>query len=160
VAKHDPHSKAILYLCIIPRFKRMFVNPKDAKKLKWYTNEHKYDGLLRHPINYVQWKNINKEFSAFRMESCNLSVGSTTNGMDPYVNLSTNHSSWPVLLVIYNLPSGLSMMRKYMMLSMLIYGPREPINDIDVYLSSLIDDLKLLWDDGVKVFDAFANESF
>jgi len=94
------------------------------------------------------------------MESCNLSVGSTTNGMDPYVNLSTNHSSWPVLLVIYNLPSGLSMMRKYMMLSMLIYGPREPINDIDVYLSSLIDDLKLLWDDGVKVFDAFANESF
>ena len=87
-------------------------------------------------------------------------LGLAIDGMNPYENLSTNHSSWPVLLVIYNLPSGLSMMRKYMMLSMLIYGPREPINDIDVYLSSLIDDLKLLWDDGVKVFDAFANESF
>ncbi|CAM8880753.1 unnamed protein product [Rhodiola kirilowii] len=35
------------------------------------------------------------------------------------------------------------MKRKYMMLSLLISGPRQPENDIDVYLASLIDDLKL-----------------
>ncbi|CAM8877535.1 unnamed protein product [Rhodiola kirilowii] len=35
------------------------------------------------------------------------------------------------------------MKRRYMMLSLLISGPRQPGNDIDVYLAPLIDDLKL-----------------
>jgi len=77
--------------------------------------------------------------------------------MNPYENLSTNHSSWPVLLVIYNLPPSLCMKRKYMMLSMMVFGPRQLGNDIEVYLSPLIDDLKLLWDDEIEVFDGFAN---
>jgi len=46
------------------------------------------------------------------------------------------------------------------MLSMMIFGPWQPKNDKDVYRSSLIDNLEFLWDDGVEVFDAFANESF
>ncbi|CAM8882783.1 unnamed protein product [Rhodiola kirilowii] len=41
------------------------------------------------------------------------------------------------------------MKRKYMMLSLLISGPRQPGNDIDVYLAPLIEDLKLLWNEGV-----------
>jgi len=73
--------------------------------------------------------------------------------------MSTNHSSWSVLLVIYNLPSGLCTKRKYMMLSMMISGPKQPGNDIDVYISPLIEDLKLMWDQGVEVFDGFANET-
>jgi len=42
----------------------------------------------------------------------------------------------------------------------MISGPKQPRNDIDVYLSPLIDDLKLMWDQGVEVFDGFANETF
>jgi len=47
-----------------------------------------------------------------------------------------------------------------MMLSMMILGPRQPGNDIDVYLSPLIEDLTKLWDEGVLVFDGFRNETF
>ena len=46
------------------------------------------------------------------------------------------------------------------MLSMMISGPRQPGNDIDVYLSPLIEDLTKLWDKGVLVFDGFRNETF
>ena len=42
-----------------------------------------------------------------------------------------------------------------MMFSMMISGPRQPGNDIDVYLSSLIEDLSELWDKGALVFDGF-----
>ena len=80
--------------------------------------------------------------------------------MNPFGNLSNNHSSWLVLLVIYNLPPTLCMKCKYMMLCMMISGPKQPENDINVYLNPLIEDLKLLWNDGVDVFDAFKNESF
>ena len=45
------------------------------------------------------------------------------------------------------------------MLSMMISGPRQPGNDIDVYLSPLVEDLRKLWDEGVVVFDAFCKET-
>ena len=41
-----------------------------------------------------------------------------------------------------------------MMLSLLISGPRQPVNDIDVYLAPLLDDLKMLWEEGVESYDA------
>jgi len=47
-------------------------------------------------------------------------------------------------LIIYNLPFWLVMKRKYMMLSMMISRSKQPGNDIDVYLTSLIEDLRLL----------------
>jgi len=62
--------------------------------------------------------------------------------MNLFGNMSTNHNSWPVLLVIYNLPLGLCMKRKYMMIS----SPKQLGNNIDVYLSPLIEDLNLMWD--------------
>jgi len=75
-------------------------------------------------------------------------------------NLSSKHTSWLVLLIIYNLLPWLCMKRKYIMLSMMILGPYQPGNDIDVYLSPLIDDLRLLWEEGVDVLDAYSGEHF
>ncbi|GKD91392.1 hypothetical protein Tco_1366899 [Tanacetum coccineum] len=59
--------------------------------------------------------------------------------------MSSRHSTWPVVLCIYNLPSWLCMKRKYLMMSLLLQGPKQPDNDIDVYLAPLIDDMKTLW---------------
>lgn len=52
------------------------------------------------------------------------------------------------------------MKRENMMLSLLIPGPNQPRNDIDVYLEPLIDDLKELWNNGVVIFDAFSKLTF
>jgi len=52
------------------------------------------------------------------------------------------------------------MKRKYMMLYMMISRPRQPRNDIHVYLSPLIEDFKFLWDQGVDVFDAYEKVNF
>ncbi|XP_074322886.1 uncharacterized protein LOC141659858 [Apium graveolens] len=46
---------------------------------------------------------------------------------------------------------------KFMMLSVLVPGPHEPGNNIDVYLQPLIDDLKKLWEEGEpNVYDAYS----
>ena len=63
------------------------------------------------------------------------------------------------MLVIYNLPPWMSMKRKFIMLSLLIYGPKQPGNDLDVYLAPLIDDLKTLWNVGIG-YDAYRKETF
>ena len=102
----------------------------------------------------------NGAFPEFGAEARNLRLGLAIDGINPYGNLSSKHSSWPILLMIYNLSPLLCMKRKYMMLSMMISGPRQPGNDIDVYLNPLIDDLKLLLEKGVDVYDSYSQDFF
>ncbi|XP_078161127.1 uncharacterized protein LOC144556620 [Carex rostrata] len=52
------------------------------------------------------------------------------------------------------------MKRKYIMLTLLISGPKQPGNDIDVYLAPLIEDLQKLWLLGVQMFDAYSKKNF
>ncbi|KAL8128020.1 hypothetical protein AgCh_014813 [Apium graveolens] len=47
-----------------------------------------------------------------------------------------------------------------LMLTLLIPGPKEAGNNIDVYLQPLIEDLKLLWDQGEKMYDAYSQTYF
>ena len=43
----------------------------------------------------------------------------------------------------------------------LIQGPKQPGNDIDVYLKLLVDELLLLWKpEGVRVWDEYKQENF
>ncbi|XXG80048.1 hypothetical protein AAC387_Pa09g0997 [Persea americana] len=46
------------------------------------------------------------------------------------------------------------------MMSLLILGPHQPGNDIDVYLQPLIDELMESWENGVETYDACSKESF
>ena len=64
------------------------------------------------------------------------------------------------MLVIYNFPPWLCMKKKFTFLTLLISGPRQPGNDIDVYLAPLIDDLNTLWNEGVQAYDAYKQETF
>jgi len=50
---------------------------------------------------------------------------------------------------------------KYMMIPVLIQGPKQLGNDIDVYLRPLVDELLLLWkEEGVRVWDEYKQENF
>ncbi|XP_019184421.1 PREDICTED: uncharacterized protein LOC109179380 [Ipomoea nil] len=158
--KKGPAAKVLWYLPVIPRFKRMFANPRDAKNLQWHAIGRKDDGKLRHPADSPQWRNIDRRWPEFGSENRDLKLGLCTDGMNPHGNMSSQHSTWPVLLVVYNLPPWLCMKRKYIMLSLLISGPKQPGNDIDVYLAPLIEDLKMLWNEGVSVYDAYSRSSF
>lgn len=46
------------------------------------------------------------------------------------------------------------------MMPLLIEGPKQPGNDIDVFLEPLMEDLETLWHDGVKVLDEYKREHF
>ncbi|XP_071707891.1 uncharacterized protein [Rutidosis leptorrhynchoides] len=45
-------------------------------------------------------------------------------------------------------------------MSLLIQGPKQPGNDIDVYLQPLVDELMELWSTGIHVYDAYKKEYF
>ncbi|KAA0054086.1 transposase [Cucumis melo var. makuwa] len=93
----------------------------------------KVDGVLKHPTDTPSWRLVDHLRPDFGSKPRNLRLGLSTDGINPYRDLSTKHSCWPVIATIYNLPS---------------------------WLSSLIDDLKLMWEEGVQCFDAHRNERF
>lgn len=99
-----PPAKVLWYLPIIPRFKRLFSIKKDAKNLRWHADGRKKDSFLKHPADSPEWKSINRLHKAFGNEDRNLRLGLCTDGMNPFGSMSSLHSTWPVLLVIYNLP--------------------------------------------------------
>ncbi|CAM8987380.1 unnamed protein product [Rhodiola kirilowii] len=140
-------SKVLWYLPPIPRFQRLFASLEDSDNMRWHGEKRVIDMKMRHPADSLQWAKVDNTFPTFGAECRNLHLGLSTDGVNPHGNLSTQHSTWPVILVIYNLHARLTMKRKYMMLSLLISGPRQPGNDIDVYLAPLIEDLKLLWNE-------------
>ncbi|XP_031108728.1 uncharacterized protein LOC116013221 [Ipomoea triloba] len=158
--KKGAPAKVLWYQPVIPRFKRLFTNANDANNLQWHAIGRKEDVKLRYPADSPQWKNINMKFPEFGSVNRNLRLGLCTDGMNPHGNMSSRHSTWPVLLTVYNLPPWLCMKRKYIMLSLLIFGPKQPGNDIDVYLTPLIEDLKILWNEGVAVFDTHSQTNF
>jgi Transposase family tnp2 len=98
--------------------------------------------MLRHPADSPEWTSIDIKHGNFASDPRNLRIGLCTDGMNPYGNMSSRHSTWPVLLCIYNLPPWLCMKRRYIMIPLMISGPKQPGNDIDVFLAPLIEELK------------------
>nr|AAT38070.1 putative TNP2 transposable element [Oryza sativa Japonica Group] len=150
-------AKVMWYFPIIPRLKRFFRNKSHARMMRWHAEERKQDGLRRHPADGSQWRNIDRTFKDFGEDARNVS----TDGMNPFGEMSSGHSTWPVTMCIYNLPPWLCMKRKYIMMPIIIQGPKQPGNDIDVYLRPLVEDLKVLWrKEGIPVWDEDKQEQF
>ncbi|KAL5556693.1 hypothetical protein UlMin_038929 [Ulmus minor] len=158
--KKSVPAKVLIYFPIIPRFQRMFRSKKMAKELRWHFEHKRGDGKMDHPVDSAAWELVNDKWPTFASDPRNLRLGLATDGFNPFSNLSSTYSCWPAMLVTYNLPPWLCMKKENIMLSLLIPGPRQPGNDIDIYLQPLIDDLKLLWNEGAIVYDAFENTSF
>lgn len=153
-------AKVLWYFPPIPRFTRMFSIQETAKNITWHAEQRLVDGYLRHPTDTSSWKLVDYTWPAFASEPRNLRLALSADGINPYSSLSSRYSCWPIILVTYNLPPWLCMKRKFMMLTSLISGPKQLGNDIDVYLAPVIDDLKLLWEVGVDVYDAYRQQSF
>jgi hypothetical protein len=80
--------------------------------------------------------------------------------MNPFGENRTVHSTWPVILAIYNIPTWLCHKRQYLMLSILIQRAKEASIDIVVFLEPLIKDMAKLWNEGVHMWDQYQQEYF
>jgi hypothetical protein len=135
------------YFCIIPRPRRWFAIRKEDQLLRWHDEgrkELKKDGKFRHPTDAAQCCNINNHFSWFDKDVRSIQFAMRTDGVNPFGNQSSTHSTWPVVQLLYNLPPWPFKKQKYMMLTILFSRPKQLGDRINVYLRPLVDDLKIL----------------
>ncbi|XP_020271010.1 uncharacterized protein LOC109846198 [Asparagus officinalis] len=154
-------QKVLCYFPLKPRLRRLYMSRHTATEMKWHKKRRQNEeGFLRHPADSAEWKHFDQEYPDLAADYRNVRLGLATDGFNPFGNMSTSYSMWPVMLVPYNLPPWKCMKGVYSMMSLLIPGPRAPGKDIDVYLRPLIDELKELWDIGVETFDASVGRNF
>jgi hypothetical protein len=131
------------------------------KLMRWHEEELVNDGKMRHLADSLAWKHVNKEYyKDFADDPRNIRLGLAAHGFNPFGMLNVAYTTWPVILIPYNLPPWLCLKQPYWMMSMLIPGPKSPGMNIDVYLQPLIDELIELWVTGVKSWDEDRKENF
>ena len=101
--KKGTPRKVAWYFPLVSILQRMFAN-KEAKLLRWHEEGRKKDGMLRHPTDCGQWRYFDNTYGWFGDDPRNIRFALSTDGMNPYGNMCTSHSTWLVLLSIMNLP--------------------------------------------------------
>ncbi|KAL6134408.1 hypothetical protein ACLB2K_066639 [Fragaria x ananassa] len=128
--------------------------------MRWHAEERIDDGVFRHLADSLAWKDFDEKNTIFSEDIRNVRLKLASDGFNPFRSMNIVHSTWPVILVPYNLQPLMCMKQPFIFLSVLIDGLKTPGDKIDVYLQSLIEELKKLFEDGVATFDSFSNEMF
>jgi hypothetical protein len=87
------------------------------------------------------------------MEFHNVQLGLAVDGVNPFQVQRSNWSTWPMVMLNYNIPPWLTTKKKhFVMLSLVIPSLRSITGEhFDVYLEPMLDELKVLWEVGIDV---------
>lgn len=148
--------KVLRHFPLIPRLRRMYRSTSLAKLNKWHTERKDCSGKVECVPDSKAWKHVDSLYPGFALEERNVRLGLALDGVNPFSNQSLSHSTWPVVLLNYNLPPWLVTKRFFLMLALLIPGKESVKSEnVDVYLAPLIEELQQLWE-GIDAVDASA----
>ncbi|XP_021829510.1 uncharacterized protein LOC110769780 [Prunus avium] len=92
-------AKVLCYFPIVPRLRRMYAITETTEQLRWHSTHKSQDGKMRHPVDSLAWDRINKKWPSFGLDPRNIRFGLCTDGFNPFQDLSSKYSCWPVVLV-------------------------------------------------------------
>ncbi|XP_048632974.1 uncharacterized protein LOC125607181 [Brassica napus] len=153
-------KQRMFYMPIADRLKRLYQLEATASNMRWHKEHVTPEGEMHHPSDAIAWKHFNEVYPGFAAESRNIYLCLSTDGFNPIGMNGEAHSLWPVIVTPYNLPPGMCMKREFLYLSVLIPGPKHPRKSLDIYLQPLIEELQMLWRDGVEAYDISMKERF
>ncbi|KAL6530396.1 hypothetical protein OROHE_014749 [Orobanche hederae] len=151
--KTNEAYKKMYYFPLTHRLQRLYASEATAEDMRWHATHESEPGVMHHPSDSEAWTHFSDTHPNFAAESRNVRLGLSADGFAPFGQYGKQYSSWPVVLTPYNLPPGMCMKEQYMFLTVLVPGPHNPKDRLDVYLQPLIAELKQLWDVGVTSYD-------
>ena len=107
------------------------------------------------PRDTEAWKDLNVRYPEFGVEPRNVRMGLASDGFNFFYLTKFRVVNMSSCAYVIQFPPWLCMKQPFIILSVLVPEKYAPDNDIDVYLESLIDELKVLWTDGVRTYDAY-----
>ena len=126
------------YFPLTPRLQQLYASEATAAHMRWHDEHIQEYGTMRHPSYSKAWKHFFRVHPSFASESRNVRLGLCTDGFHPFEQSGQQYSSWPIIVTPYNLPPRMCMKETYLFLSIIVPGPNNPKNKIDVFLQPLI----------------------
>ena len=121
LTKKVPH-KVLRYIPIIPRLQRLFRCRNIAQLMDYHARNRSEDDFLRMPADGSLYKNIEERWPIFKEEPRNVRISLAADGVNPFGELRSIYSVWPVFVINNNLPPWMSMKREHTMLAMIVPG--------------------------------------
>jgi hypothetical protein len=118
--------KKLRYFPITPRLQRLVMSPSTAEHMIWHQSHIAVDGVMVHSSDGEAWKHFNSVHPHFSAEVRNMHLGLCTDGFNPFGSFAASYSCWPVILTVYNLPPGMCMRPKLVLLSTVKPDPSSP----------------------------------
>ncbi len=115
-------TKNLCHFPVIPRLIRFDHSLAISKLLVWHHENKNANGLVRHVADSKAWMHINNNWPDFVADPRNIIFGLATNGFNPFSKKTCIWSTWPVMLLVYNLPPWMATKRFFMLLALLIPG--------------------------------------
>lgn len=112
-------QKVVRYFDVFKHLLRMFKCHEIAKHVIWYNTHRSRGQLMRSVCDNDQWKSIDRIFPDFAEVLTNLRLGLVGDGIIPFKNNAIKHSTWILLITIYNLPPWLLTKKFYISLAVL-----------------------------------------
>lgn len=119
--KNVPRKK-MHYFPITPRLLGLFRSPKYSRLMQWAGNNRSDNEWLRYPQDGLAWKRLEDLCPFLKEDFRNVVVGLATDGFNPFGNNSASHSTWPIALILYNLPPEMAIKAQHLLLTVLIPG--------------------------------------
>jgi hypothetical protein len=141
----------------------MFRSPSILVLMKWHAKNQSDreggNGLVRHPCDSTAWKHFHENAdSTFLHNARNVYFALAADGVNPFKQTRSTWSTWPVVLLNYNLLPWLSTKKFFLMLCLLILGKQSMTSEcFDVYMVPLVEELLELWL-GIPAFDITGEE--
>lgn len=148
-------QKILRHFPLEPKLKRIFRSPLQAATMTWHARPRLADGLVRHVSQSKHMEDIRRKEPEFCADARRLFLALITDGMNPFSEKRSTYSMWPVILQNYNVPPWMTTKSYFILLSILILGPKGPSgDDFDTLIEPLVEELLELWMHGVMMQDA------
>lgn len=113
------------YFPLTPRIQSIYRSPTLARLMTHHYDHASKDGVMRIPSDSKAWKHMTKKYPLHLGNRLgNVFLGFATDGVNPWGNNGTSHSTWPIMLVNLNIPPWLAIKASHIILSAIIPGTK------------------------------------
>jgi hypothetical protein len=138
----------------------MVLSERTTIHIRWHKDGERENKEVKvHPSDSDAWKALDNFDAEFARHTRNVCIGLATDGFMPFSENTTSYSCWPVFAVTYNLPPSPCMKYEFMFVFLAVSTPDHPGPKLNVMLSPLIDELKVLWN-RVEAHDSHKKQKF
>ncbi len=112
--------KGLRHFPIVPKLQRMYRSPTLSQLMLWNSHNCSLDGMVKHPCDFKVWKHVHDLYPSFAIEPKNVHLALLVDGVNPFKLSCSIWSTWPLLLLNYNIPPWLTTKKKFILFSLLV----------------------------------------